>query len=91
MCHRQALHFLSRAEYSAALELVERARMTYLDNRQEEENGLNILENGTDCMISDFLLLQGDGGPGHQLHQHCQHPGSVPAQARGLCHVQEVC
>ena len=48
VCHKQALHFLTRAEYSAALELVERARMAYLDTRQ----GLNILENGTNCMIS---------------------------------------
>ena len=35
VCHRQALHFLAKAEYSAALALVERARMAYLDNRQE--------------------------------------------------------
>ncbi len=35
VCHRQALYFLAKAEYSAALALVERARMAYLDNRQE--------------------------------------------------------
>lgn len=35
VCHRQALHFLAKAEYPAALALVERARMAYLDNRQE--------------------------------------------------------
>ena len=39
VCHKQALHFLTRAEYSAALVLVERARMAYLDTRQGERKG----------------------------------------------------
>ena len=86
VCHRQALHFLAKAEYPAALALVERARMAYLDNRQEIRV---MLENYLERTI--YSLHQGDRGPGHELYQHRQHPGRVPPQARGLCHVQKVC
>jgi len=54
VCHRQALHFLSRAEYSAALELVERARMTYLDNRETEHldtSFINIVSTQAVCLL----------------------------------------
>ena len=86
VCHRQALHFLAKAEYSAALALVERARMAYLDNRQEMREMLESYFERT-----FYYSHQGDGGRGHELHQHRQHPGRVPPQAWGLCHVQKVC
>ena len=54
MCHRQALHFLAKAEYSAALALVERARMAYLDTRETgdlDESFINIVSTQAVCLL----------------------------------------
>ena len=54
VCHRQALHFLAKAEYSAALGLVERARMAYLDTRETgdlDTTFINIVSTQAVCLL----------------------------------------
>ena len=55
VCHRQALHFLAKAEYSAALGLVERARMAYLDTRETQgeldTTFINIVSTQAVCLL----------------------------------------
>ena len=54
VCHRQAAHFLARADYGSALALVERARMAHLDTQDPEDldtSFINIVSTQALCLL----------------------------------------